>query len=406
LQSFSARYFDPEDRLAWLALDAESFAGAEARDRTLQSGGGHSRRFLERLGEDEKETERAREGASIPRLRLEELIDRWLYATRTFARDRLGVRLPRPEESVPDFDPVSLGALEKSQLGAALLADLRSGASRQEAAERLVANARLPMGTAGRIEAESLRQEAFDLAAIAEAREAQEGEGERIVDFPFSLELPVDLDSLSAESTRPVEWPTELARARRLRLSGLLTGVRESGRLGLSFSRLAGRSEGVFWIEHLVLCALVEAGAFLEAGLRVSPESVLIGRPESKRAPEPVVVMRAVPNAREELARLCALASTGTRAPLPFFPRTSRRFADRVREEKVDQAWRDAHQNFYGGDSDFARAEIEEGLEFQRVWEGTRPLESSKDSALLFSFEDLSLQFFEPLWACREVRSR
>jgi hypothetical protein len=115
------------------------------------------------------------------------------------------------------------------------------------------------------------------------------------------------------------------------------------------------------------------------------------------------VIFRAVPDAHRELAQLFEWAWSVDCAPLPFFPDTSRAFGRRWAQGKQDQAWRDAYQSFYGGDSrEFDFAESEEELELARVWEGALPLESASDPGVPFRFEALAQSFFEPFFAARE----
>ena len=90
--------------------------------------------------------------------------------------------------------------------------------------------------------------------------------------------------------------------------------------------------------------------------------------------------------------------------PLPFFPRTSWAFAEKVIAGKDALARREAHQKFEGGDSqNFALPESEEELEYARVWEGWSPLEASGKLPVRYRFEDIARQFCEPLLAAREV---
>ena len=366
----------------------EAFDGAKARRAALEAGGGKQRRFLELVAPvsqasvlDTHEEHRAHGDAKVvpAHLRLEELVQRVLRSTRTFARDRLGMRLPRPERVVSDFDPAALDPLDRYALGSALLADLRAGAPPELAAQRLAASVRLPAGEPGHLAARALRAEVHAIAEIAMTRLG----ADTLADQPFDLTL-ADVHSLGTA-----------------RLSGLLRNVGPNGLVRIDFGRIGRRSELEFWIEHLVLCALVEQGADFES------RSLLVSRAESASKSERVVIFKAVPDAHRELAQLFEWAWSVDRAPLPFFPNTSRAFGRRWAEGKPDQAWRDAHQKFYGGESrEFDFPESEEDLELARVWEGALPLESASDQGVLFRFEALAQRFFEPFLEAREVFDR
>ena len=394
LQSFSPAYFEPDHKLAWLALDAASFEGAMARRSALSGAGPSAAAFLEVLPAPEDAA------AKRPTMTLASLQERLLDSTRYFARQRLGLRMPRPGESLSDFDPSEVGSLDGSQLGAAVLDDLRAGDRPEAARQRLLASPLLPVGEAGRIGADALRIEAQQLAILAQEREAALG-GEA-PPFDFSFSVVFDGASLVERTDLPSDWlPAE-----GLELTGILTQLRAGGRFEASFARLGGRAELDRWIEHLVLCTLAETGALADAGVSVQAQSVLVGRSEDRKKSESVVLFGPVPEAKRELARLCALAWAADRAPLPLFRKTSRVFAAGLAKGGPEQAWRNANQSFYGGEGGFRRAEIEDHLEFQKVWEGQRPLESAPSNPFPFDFEDLAQYFFEPLFRARTVSRR
>ena len=182
------------------------------------------------------------------------------------------------------------------------------------------------------------------------------------------------------------------------RLTGRLDRLWSDGRVDVGFVRVGRRSELDLWIRHLVLCSLVEEGA------SIVPRSVFVGRTESKKSEERVVLLQQVQDPKTHLARLFDWAWGASMVPLPFFPRTSRAFAKDHLAGKSDQAWRKANQTFFGGDTvNFMIPEIEEDLEMARVWEGASPLETPAPFPVRFSFEELALEFFEPFFRAREV---
>lgn len=373
IHSFSPRYFEADGDARLVGLDSEAFGGARTRRETLETGGA-ARRFLEVLESN------ANDGSSVgdAHLHLDELTNRMLRSTRVFSRERLRLRLPRPERAVDDFDPIDIDALDQFGLGGALLAERRTGASDEDIAQRLAASARLPEGEPGRLAARFLRREVESVFEIASSRF---GAGP-LTEYPFDLTL---------EGVRSVASA---------RLSGVVRDVSAAGPIRVEFSRFGGRSELEFWIQHLVVCALVDDGADLVA------QSVIVSRPESKSNQDRVAVFSHVPDARAELALLFEWAWSVDRAPLPFFPRTSRVFAEHRANGKDERAWKDAHQKFYGGDSSFgARPEFEEELEYARAWEGSQPLEPDLEQTI-FRFDVLADRFFAPYRKAREVYER
>jgi exodeoxyribonuclease V gamma subunit len=305
---------------------------------------------------------------------LDELIARVLRSTRYFSRDRLRIRLPREDDLVPDLDPFDLDPLEQFSLGNALLEDLAAGADEDSAFERLMARASIPSGLPGELAVRGLRAEVLEVARIGQARCTSE----RREDLEECLTLAVD--GLGE-----------------CQLSGRLDRLHADARIVVGFARIGRRSELDVWIRHLFLCACADAGH------AIATQSILIGRTEAKKNLEHVVRFGPVPNASEELARLFAWALSADRAPLPFFPKSSRKFASKV-GANLDQARRDANVAYHGGDSSrFIMPESEEELEYERLWEGVDPLSEAKNLPIEYRFESVAEHFFTPLLAVRKL---
>jgi exodeoxyribonuclease V gamma subunit len=357
-----------------MGRDEEAFSGARARRAAMDAGGCAPRRFLLETG--------VRSGADSvvcsdkPTLGLDDLVGRFLRSTRTFSRDELQLRLPRPEAATDDLDPIDLDHLLQYRLGSALLEQLRAGVTPKQAARRLIANAAVPAGIAGRFSANALRIEVEEVARVGLARCA----GDRLDDLDFELDLEA------------------VAGLGHCRLIGRLDQLWPGGRIELGFSKIGRRAELELWIRHLVLCAIVDGGA------DVVPRSIFVGRAESKKSDDRVVVFERVRDPQTHLARLFEWAWSAVHAPLPFFPKTAWAFAEKAIAGRNAQAWRDAYQKFEGGDSlNFALPESEEELEYARVWEGLSPLESVGKLPVRYRFDEIAKQFFEPLLTAREV---
>jgi exodeoxyribonuclease V gamma subunit len=387
LQSFSPRYFESRGDSRLLGRDEDAFLGAKARREALQQGGGESRRFLAGLrSAEESQADGEKNGAivsesslphrAIPEISLNELIERVLRATRYFTRERLGIRLPRVDDVVGDLDPFELPPLEQFSLGSALLDDLEAGATIDEATRRLMSRASIPAGVPGSLAVRKLQQEVAEVARIGRGRCV----GDRLADVEGEVSLDV-------------------AGLGQCRLTGRLDRLWSESRVQVGIGRVGRRAELDLWIRHLFLCAL-------ESGGDRPSRSVLVGRPENAKSIDHVVDFEPVADARVHLARLFDWAWSTNSAPLPFFPKSSRAFAEKAADGKLDQAWRAAHQAYHGGDAtQFVMPESEEELEYALLWEGVSPLDNAPDIPTRFRFDALASEFFAPLLAARKVHA-
>ncbi len=377
LQAFSARYFETDGDPRLRGSDREAYEGARARRQLLLAADPAPRRFLgpplpHRLPPTSSALPEPRT------LELADLCERFLRSTRHFARERLGLRMPRPESAVGDADPFVVTGLERYQLGSALLEHLQAGATIEEAERRLRASVLLPVGVPGRLEARALRGEVEAMLRLARPYR----EGERLEDLAFELGLQ------ASEALGPA------------RIRGRLDDLWPAGRTRLDFARVGGTGELELWIRHLVLCALVEEG------LGCGPRSVLVGRPAKSGEDERIVAFGPVEAPREQLAMLFEWAWSVESAPLPFFPRSSRHYAEKASNPEL--AWREAAGDLFGretGNPNAPSPELERDLESKRIWEGGSPLERLADRPLLFEFDELAGRFFEPLFAARRDSS-
>ncbi len=375
LQAFSPRYFEVGGDPRLVGRDEEAWLGAEARRAAQEAGGGQRRRFLDVALEPDDDADPL--AAAPATLTLDDLIDRVLRSTREFVRNRLMLRLPRPESITRDLDPIELDPLWQSTFGRTLLDRLDAGGSIEEGIARLMADPSVPLGMPGRLASRTLRAEVEAVMRVGRARRR----GDRLEDRDFELRLDGVVDSGEAL------------------LVGRLDRLWSDGRVDVGFARLGRTTELDLWIRHLVLCALAEGDG------KLTPRSVLVGRPERKNPNERVVLFGKVEAPRRHLSRLFEWAWSVRQAPLPFFPRTSRVFAEKFLNGKVEQAWNAANQSFLGGESmNFVKPEALEDLEIARLWEGASPLEARSPFPVRFRFEELAALFFEPFFEAREVQ--
>lgn len=371
LQSSSLRCFDVEGDPRLRGRDPEEYAGAEAR-RAAAIGEPVQRRFLDL---DERPLEPApRESPLV--VELETVVARLAHATRAFVRDRLGVRLPRPEESADELDPLEFGPLDRWALGTALLDDLAAGRSIDDALTRVAARPSAPVGPGARPGLVSLRDEVVRIWRIAEARRG----GAPVEAAPFEIDLTLE-------------------RIGAVRLVGRFDRLFTGGRVEVVFSRRGPRHELGVWIRHLALCAAVEAG------LAATPRSCLVGRPPASPSNEKACFVAGfdpVERPLEPLAPLVERALALDDAPLPLFPKSSWRFV--LHEDDEARAWREANQAYHGGDtSDRVRPEEAEGLEHALLWAGRSPIDPTHAVPPAPPFDVLARDVFLPLNRGRTV---
>jgi exodeoxyribonuclease V gamma subunit len=235
--------------------------------------------------------------------------------TRWFLQQRLGVYLGRDAELLEDREPIELDALDRWQIGDALLRGALTDGVLDLAATWPVerASGRLPLGMPGR--------DAFDeIAPIADAlarAAAQFRAGERL--DPERIDVAVD-DT---------------------RVTGVLRDLWPGGQIAAQYSRVEGRYELRLWIRHLARAA---AG-----GRRAS--SLLIGRGRKDDGPAQIR-FRPVDDPLANLRTLLHLFRAGHHAPLPFFAGASRAFVDALRGTGggAERALDAAHKAFAASD--------------------------------------------------------
>jgi exodeoxyribonuclease V gamma subunit len=200
---------------------------------------------------------------------------------------RLDLRFEEEEEAVPDREPFALGSLETWQVGDRIVQALLAGQDLESLWPALRGSGLLPMGTPGRM----LFEELAGIAAGISGEALACGAGEPIPD----LDLDVALGPR--------------------RLLGRLDGRRTRGALYASYAKLGPKRLLPAWIKHL---------AATVAGLR--PQRTWVaGRGAANSAA--CACFEEVVEAERALGVLLALYDQGMRAPLPFMPESSYKYA-------------------------------------------------------------------------------
>jgi exodeoxyribonuclease V gamma subunit len=222
-----------------------------------------------------------------PLLRFEAFTRFWRHPARAWLTERLGLRLYRHEEQLPEAEPFALDrdgtqAIESAQIGALL-----QGRSLTPLAGRIDGAGLTPSGALGG---------AWLEAATDASRR-------------FAARLPA---ALTEPALAPQSFSLELDGHT---LLGEFSGLRAQGKLGF-VARASFVGERIqWWLEHLALCAAAPDG--------ITPRSIWYAR-------EAVFDFAPLPRATAlaELAPWLAFYLEGQLAPLPFLPRTSWAYAE------------------------------------------------------------------------------
>lgn len=285
LQAFDPRNFNARAPATPWSFDRVALAGARC---LKQSAVGPAPPFL---------------AAPLPAPDAEELValsDLIAFAerpARAFLRQRLGVSVSRWDDEVKDALPVEFGALERYGVGQRLLEALLGGALWPAAIEAEIARGTLPPGELGRPIVRAVAATAGEIARHAQVFAGAE----------------------------PRTFETNILLGGGRRLTGTVSGVRDSVLLSVAFSRLNPRQRLSAWVRLLALTA---------AHPDVAWEAVTVGRAATREAT--VAVARIPPLAgsphgraelaRGELDRLLVLREEGLTRPLAIPGRAGEAF--------------------------------------------------------------------------------
>jgi exodeoxyribonuclease V gamma subunit len=359
LQPFSARYFTGSDeRLFSYGADAlaaaTTLAGSASPPQPFASGA----------------TVRAHGSESDEPLALVDLTRFFRRSSRHFLREALGLRVDQVEAPERDREPSTLEPLTRWQVGNALLSRGRDGENPDTLHEYFAAGGQLPPGELGRLVYDDVLSEVSNIA-----RREAELHGS---DAPGTLEIDLDIEGT--------------------RLVGRIGGVNPRGRVVSGYGRLGSLSELDAWIEHLAMSAMGSSEA--------RPVTWLLGRASGSDAP--IMRFEAVDDPETRLGELVALHRAGQIAPLPFFPKTSRKYADRRTGDETAEreaiASKDAYRAFRGDDGD--EGERAEDASIRLLFADRDPLASSEAqdaaSAGGAGFREVATRVFGPLLSHRK----
>jgi exodeoxyribonuclease V gamma subunit len=335
LQPFSPAYFQAGSGLfSYSAEDMQACAAAATQPSAPPFAPGPIRLTAE-------------EAAAWSRLNLEMLISFFGHPARFLVRNRLGVRLERPEAVVSDREPFVLEGLERFTMGGSLLEQRLKGLPAREVFAALRADGRLPHGTMGEVEFRDLWAEADRFARRLEAL--------RPAGPSASIDAHWDIAGFS--------------------LAVRLSGLSDSGCLRYRFGKLRPKDHLALWLQHLALCLAAPAG-----GVR---ESVIVCTDRTLR-------LRAVPDSRAMVEDLLGLYRQGLERPLCFFPKASLEYARALRRSSSESRALGSARSTWDG----SEAHPGESADpyYRRCFETIDPLGAE--------FRELSRRVFDPLLEC------
>lgn len=198
-----------------------------------------------------------------------------------FLEKRLGLALPRDEETIEDQEPFDADGLQEYRLKVEILESLIRNENPEQIRRLLKARGWLPHGIAGELVFQEILESVKEMAQMVQVKL---GASRRTV------EIDVPVGSICVR--------------------GWLRDVTERGRLVYRPAAVRAKDRLRLWIRHLALCLARPGGVQLE--------SLYIGT--GKNAEYRLDV---VDKAQEYLTDLVSLWIEGNQRPLPFFPESS-----------------------------------------------------------------------------------
>ena len=276
LQPFSRRYFTPESGLfsysEMMCRAAAAVPQATAAQRLVP----------EPLPEPEEEWRR---------VELAELLYFYANPARYLARNRLGILLQTEESELETRDPFELGYFQRSDIMNNLVERTLNGEPVEQLLRLKQAGGELPHGVFGE------RMYA-----------ALEGKSERFASRLEASFVEEERDALELDFTH-----------QGVRLMGKLQDVGASGRFGYSVEKLPDSRLLQLWVQHLALNLAADSST-------IAQTRWLDG--------DGLIHFAPLDNAHELMGQLLSLYWQGLSMPLHLFPKSSRRYAERLQAGK------------------------------------------------------------------------
>ncbi len=247
---------------------------------------------------------------------LDQLLRFWRQPVRFFLEQRLGLRLRRDDDLLPESETFTLNPLERYLLTGELTTTLLAGENPDPLYLRLQAAGQLPMGEFGPVLFRKMQETA--------------------------LSLSQELDPLIREPVEPCDFSLTLDDHT---LHGRLSSLYGSGRISYRAASLKAKDILQLWIQHLVLTIIRPAG--------MEPVSI-------HAATDTTICFRTVQAPEAELAALLHHYRQGLSVPLHFYPETcyawARAKSDAARMNGARRSWYSDHKRGEEEDPGYAIA--------------------------------------------------
>lgn len=285
LQAFSPRYFTGQPSLFSYSRDNLSAARQQADQHPP------SRQFLSAPLSEPSDDWRI-----IP---LNRLLRFFSNPGRFFAENRLGIRLPYLNEALTDTEPFDTNHLDNYQLKDQMVRHFLQGQSQDQLLKRIRGLGVLPPAAHGDLIFQELHEQVVPFStAVSDIRNS-------------STELP------------PLEIQLQL---NNFQIRGTLNSIRSTGLLRYRCAGFNPKDQITAWIEHLLLVCCAPAVYPQRTTLLMATDTISFRPPEE---------------AENILGSLLEWYWQGLCAPLPFFPRTSAAYAEKLSWDrgKAEAAW-------------------------------------------------------------------
>lgn len=309
-------------------------------------------------------------GGGSPIVDLADLIAFLDNPARAFLRQRLGVTLPGRADEIDDALPLTVAGLERWEIGARMVAAALAGADVSHLCQAELRRGTLPAGRRGMTAVEGI---ARGVGVVRDAASAY------LTAAPRAVDVLVDLGDGR-------------------RLTGTVTGARETVLLEASYSRLAPKHRLAAWTRLLAVAATTGEPTW---------RAVTIGplRPDAPKARRSTLTPPEDPAA--VLRQLVDAYDRGMVEPLPLAPKTAERYAaDRCAGLDVGEARAGAEKEWsgtYGENTDDAVCFVHgAAVAFERIWETSPgPDEHWPDESTRFGV--LARRMWDPLLSCETL---
>jgi exodeoxyribonuclease V gamma subunit len=312
----------------------------------------------------------------VQQVELDDLVSFFVNPTGAFLRQRLGVVIPRADETPADAIPLSLDGLQKWDIGDRMLAAVLAGKDLEQVRESERRRGLLPPGELGR---QILSDIAAGVGVIAKA--AQEHTGD---EQPDSVDVSVQLGDV--------------------RLRGTVSDLYEKTVFSASYSRLSTKHRISAWVRLLAVVAATGDTDWNAISLGRAADDARAARRATHSAPE---------DAAQLLRQLIDVRASGLREPLPLGLGTSAAYAENSTwnldeaRQKAREEWtsdgRGSYRKIRENDDSAICTVYGDDAPFSTWWDAPAPPDERWTPDEPSRFVQLALRVWRPLLEREEV---